>query len=236
MKLPFSKDSLHHAYIITGEHTVVTPLLRMFIENELGMTIAANPDIRFEEIETLSIDDSRRIKHLHEVKSFDATGKRVTVISMNGATVEAQNSLLKIFEEPIEGSHFFIIVPSLHIVLPTLRSRALHIDLREEHRKDDEHLFSALVSKFIDPKNTLKDRLDIAAQIAKDISDEKATRSDAKAFVVAIIRALSGTRAAQRTLSENKILKLLLETESYISDRSSSVKLLLENIAISLYN
>lgn len=235
MKLPFSKDSLHHAYIITGDSSVVTPLLREFVEDELAMTIAANPDIRFEEIETLSIDDGRRIKQLHGVKSFDETGKRVTVISMKGATVEAQNSLLKIFEEPIAGNHFFIIVPTLHIILPTLRSRAIHVDLRDV-AQPAAHPFTDLVEQFTSPKASLKTRLDIAAQIAKDISDEKAIKADAKAFLSDIIRTLSTKPAHNRTPHENKTLKLLLETEQFMSDRSSSVKLLLENIAINLYN
>ena len=65
------------------------------------------------------------MKDRQQKKSLDG-GKKIFVISTNSITREAQNSLLKIFEEPTEGTHFFLILSSSRILIPTLKSR-LHV-------------------------------------------------------------------------------------------------------------
>ena len=51
-------------------------------------------------------------------------GKKIFIIETGFFTREAQNSLLKVFEEePTEGTHFFVFTPSAETLLPTLRSR-----------------------------------------------------------------------------------------------------------------
>jgi len=48
-------------------------------------------------------------------------GKGLNVIRGENST--GRTTLLKLFEEPAEGVHFFVIVSSVEIFLPTLRSR-----------------------------------------------------------------------------------------------------------------
>ncbi len=220
MQFPFSKNSLHHAYILTGDVSSTVIMLRNFLENELGMVTPGHSDVSIEESESFGIDDSRRIKERHSLRSLSENGKRVTILAVQNITSEAQNSLLKLFEEPTPGTHFFLIVPSLHIVLPTLRSRALHIDLRT-HKSTK---LSPEATQFL--TGGLKAALDVAAQIAKSITDEKSEKSDARKFLAELLPELKANPRAQ---------KVILEAEKYISSRGSSVKLLLENIAITLY-
>ncbi len=78
----------------------------------------------------LGIDDVRNIKEQVYTKPFEAVYKSF-VIQCQSITNEAQNALLKIFEEPPSTSVFHLIVPVEDLLLPTLRSR-LQIIHREK--------------------------------------------------------------------------------------------------------
>lgn len=58
-------------------------------------------------------------------------------------TTEAQNALLKIFEEPPKGVHFFLLTENASALLPTVRSRAPVLRMSVF---DDEELISYVVS------------------------------------------------------------------------------------------
>lgn len=63
----------------------------------------------------------------------------VAVFLIRGAdnlSQECQNTLLKPLEEPEEGVVFLLTVKSVNKLLPTIVSRCLKIDLREEKKKD----------------------------------------------------------------------------------------------------
>ncbi len=69
-------------------------------------------------------------------------GKKIFLISANNFTLDAQNTLLKMFEEPIENTHFFLIVPDINSLLQTLVSRfylikseaGLEVELKEANK------------------------------------------------------------------------------------------------------
>ncbi|MBU3969146.1 hypothetical protein KJ991_02970 [Patescibacteria group bacterium] len=119
------KNSLHHAYLIEGDSDVVVGQICKFIEIDLNFKIQGNPDFWNERYNTFGIDDARKIKEIQTKKSFG--DKKIFILSCSSITVEAQNSLLKLFEEPSSGTHFFIIADSSEIFLPTLKSRMLII-------------------------------------------------------------------------------------------------------------
>ena len=75
-----------------------------------------NPDFFRTSFDTLTIDDARKLKVLHDTKPTSELGKRIFILSMNGITIEAQNALLKLLEEPAPYAHFFLVVPSAHIL------------------------------------------------------------------------------------------------------------------------
>lgn len=72
------------------------------------------------------IDFIRGTIEFHSLKS--PSGKRVTVIgSFESATEEAQNSSLKLFEEPAPGSLILLTAENLGGILPTILSRSIVI-------------------------------------------------------------------------------------------------------------
>jgi len=100
---------LHHAYCLDGEKSKLFPELCNFLDSEFCFKTTGNPDFWYGESDTFGIDDGRRLKEMVSKKPFDkAQGKKIFVLAFNFITNEAQNSLLKIFEEPTEETHFFI--------------------------------------------------------------------------------------------------------------------------------
>jgi DNA polymerase-3 subunit delta' len=57
-----------------------------------------------------------------------ATSRQLCVVRAQFITLEAQNALLKVFEEPPHSTRFLLIVPRDFIVIPTLLSRCETVD------------------------------------------------------------------------------------------------------------
>jgi DNA polymerase III delta prime subunit len=215
----------HHAYFIHSFKDSVHKL-KEYLKEKFDISHTQNPDFYHEKFETLGIDDSRKIKESHLSKSFTQDGKRIFVIEASNMTHEAQNSLLKIFEEPHEDSHFFLIMPSVHILLPTLRSR-----LSVLNSGSDDNLNQI---NFVEIENFLKlskkDKIAFVDELAKDISDEKKQKSDAQEFLTNLELVIY----KKYGLEKAEALKAILKARDYLNDRSPSIKQLLEYVVLSL--
>ena len=227
--LEYIKALDHHAYFIHAFNDAFNHL-KDYLKEKFHITHAKNPDFFYEKYEILTIDESRKIKEIHSSKSFSENNKRIFVIECKGMTHEAQNSLLKIFEEPNEDSHFFLIMPSADILLPTLCSRLFII---KSNQIDKESEVTETAEKFL--KLSMKDRITFVDDLAKKISDEKAQKSDAQEFLHALQSALyKKTNMAKITKEQKKGLKAISKALDYMNDRSPSVKQLLEFVALSV--
>jgi DNA polymerase III delta prime subunit len=217
--------TIHHAYCIEGDKETILNKLNTFFKEHLNFNTEGNPDYWQNEYDTLGIDDSRMVKEIHSMKPLADNGRRIYVILVNSITHEAQNALLKIFEEPQEGNHFFIIMPSAEILLPTLKSR-MHI-IKDENRKNKaETEFAKL---FIE--SPLPQRLEMTKEITDAIKDEKQTKAFAISFLNTlemILREKIGVPGTEHVFVFNEILK----AKSYLGDRSSSVKTILDHVSL----
>ena len=209
----------HHAYFIHSFKDSAYKLKEHLL-TALHINHTQNPDFFHEKYEVLGIDESRRIKELHLSKSFIEGSKKIFIIEASGMTHEAQNSLLKIFEEPHEHSHFFLIMPSLDVLLPTLRSRLLVLEKQENEESSPEAI------KFL--KLSKKDKITFVDELAKSISDEEATKSDALEFLAQLESALHKNGVEKNS----NALKAILKARDYMNDRSPSIKQLLEYVAL----
>jgi DNA polymerase III delta prime subunit len=221
----FTAKSLHHAYIIEGDKTQITPELFVTIETELGIIKQGNPDFFYEEFESFGIDDSRRLQSMQTYRGFSGA-KKIFVVSTSSMTHEAQNALLKVFEEPTEGTHFFIITSSTERILPTLLSRVNVI----KHSSIE----SNLENKDVDVLNFIESSRAGRFLIVKSILDSK-DRFIAESFLKDILKYFHKKNNLNK-ISNSDILVLedISHAISYIKDRSSSLKLLLEHIALML--
>ena len=102
-KLFLVKNNLHHAYLIEGtKETIIPEILEFFKDDEIVQIT----------LDSFKIEDARNLKSYASEKSFPDV-KKIFVISTNSFLLEAQQALLKMFEDPIENSHFFVIVQPL---------------------------------------------------------------------------------------------------------------------------
>jgi DNA polymerase III delta prime subunit len=203
--------TIHHAYIVEGSAEDIRLKLFDFIEKHLKLPVSGNPDLWHGQFETFSIDDARKIRDAQSNKGVSGD-RKIFIIETRGITVEAQNSLLKVLEEPTSGTHIFIILPSSEIVLPTLRSRVMIVSLRNEHDPKIE------ARKFL--KVSLAERLEMVGEIA-----EEKDKAKAQELIEGLLLELHTKKGNETVLRE------LLKSRMYINDRSPSLKLLLEHIA-----
>ena len=129
----------HHVYLIFGT-----------MPEELKTDATTDTySIRFGR--QLRVEDVRWL-HEYAHQSVDTPMRRV-VIETAGMTTQAQNALLKLFEELQQGVYFFLFLPSGSSVLATLRSRCFIIDAG-----DDQHTLSETFESFIaaSPRDRLK--------------------------------------------------------------------------------
>jgi DNA polymerase III subunit delta' len=212
------KQVLHHAYLYVGHemHEMIAHL-KHFLENIMLVKTNGNPDFQHKKYETFTIEDARVLADSENRKNISG-GKKIFIIETDFMTLEAQNSLLKIFEEPTEGTHFFVVTPQ-DILLPTLRSRMQVIF----HEAGEEKQKSIL-------KQSVAERLAIVKELTDSISDEEKTKQDAISLLNKIEKELHDGGVEKNA----KSLEVCELSRKALYDRGAPVKMILENLMLSI--
>jgi hypothetical protein len=202
----------HHAYYIEG------PL------SDFEHYRADAEPFWAKKFDAFGIDDARK---LAEFASLKNNAEALFLLGISSVTAEAQQALLKLFEEPVPGTTFILVLPH-GVLLPTLRSRMLPYPAREVPRPADapEHAGRALAESFL--KAPQKSRSEMIARLLKD---EEGARERAREFVDALEAALA-PRLADPKAREG--LQDIARVRDYLRDRSPSIKMLLEYLALCL--
>lgn len=200
MELPGNIEQLNHAYISS---VLAAGDIWSMLEEKNGLKKNGNPDVLELELETFGIDESRALIEWAIKKPF-GYNKKIAVISALSVTIEAQNALLKLFEEPPEKTHFFLLTPQVGSILPTLLSRVRLLDKSQNIGLDKAREFLA---------GNIRERLKMIAPIVKNKDKEKARN-----IVAAMNRLMKDER--------------LLQAEKYLSGRSPSIKIIMEYLAV----
>lgn len=219
IKEHINKENLHHAYLIEGETKIILPELFEVI-GKLGVKTSGNPDFCHIAIDTFKIEDARSLKSLTS-ESGITKSKKVFVISTNNLLLEAQNALLKLFEEPIPETHFFLILPNTNILLKTFSSRFYKISASDEPDEKD-------AKKFIDMGKA--ERISFLREL---LEDEENARARANKFINELESYLHST--GRLNLAQNIALaEQIFKVREYLHQPGSSAKNLLESIALVL--
>lgn len=123
MNIP-SLEHLTHMTIITGNNSENLMVLKKYITDQ-GIATEGNPECMFFEYEQLLMDDVMLIIDLAQKRATAPV--RIITIATYRIDHRVQNKLLKTFEEPYQGTYFFLLVPQADQLLDTVRSRALII-------------------------------------------------------------------------------------------------------------
>ncbi len=158
---------------------------------------------------SFGIDDARLLTKMSASRGWE--NGRHFVVFAESMTEEAQNALLKLFEEPPQDTVFYLVIPSPSILLPTLQSRLISA---KRGISDQEN---SLTDEFI--KMSYGERLDLIAKLAKKDSDSL------KRLVIDL---------GKVDIKDKKTKQSLLLATKYISNRGASKKMLVEELALSL--
>ncbi|MEK7569774.1 MAG: hypothetical protein AAB500_02720 [Patescibacteria group bacterium] len=208
--------NLHHAYLIVGDREEVEPLVLDAVRG-WGVETRGNPDFCVIEADIFKIEDARALKSLASERGITRS-RKVFVVSVNNILHEAQNTLLKLFEEPVPETHFFLVLPETANLLPTFTSRFYLIRHESESVGKSAKEFASM---------TRRARLDF---IKKLLEDENETRARAAQF----LNGLEAYLHIRVEVAGADIFAQIFRAREYLAMPGTSAKNLLESVALSI--
>jgi hypothetical protein len=223
-------ENLYHSYIVEGDPDTTVFPLREALEDR-GDIEARSADVLCQIYDSFTIDDSKKIKEWHSEKAIEGT-KRVCIIGAKFINHDAERTLLKMIEEPKEGTHFFIVVPNSLVLLDTILSRAHVIRVDEVSNP----LFKKSTEEFF--KSKPKDRIELVAEIIEEHKDSVGSgglRFSAIRLVNDLEKIVYEQFKNDKNNPEIKFkLGELAKARDYLSLPGASVKMILEHISLVL--
>lgn len=220
LQIHIEAKKFNHGYLLAGDiessRKLAFEAAGIILKEE---KIESHPDFFYQKFDSFSIKDSHVFHQQAWVTPFRADVK-VFVIEIISFSLESANSLLKIFEEPARGTHFFIIVPSSYDILPTLLSRLALVDFSAQKKIFSEKIIS-VCEKFLSAGP--KQRLDAVSKFRD--------REDAEIFLNCLEDML------EKNISDAKAqagLEEIQKCRDFLTARAASGKMILEHIALVL--
>lgn len=218
----------HHAYLIE-----VLPQEFLAVQNHVLKDVDKQvTEIKIHEQLNLGIDVARDLIDTYTKSVLSGIENRIVFIMAQSLTHEAQNALLKFFEEPRSGNHFILCVYSRLNLLPTFRSRFEVLKFKESEQEN------ALIAEAVRFVNNLtpSERLKFVDKMSDDLAEERITKSDILVFLNNVEETLYKQLKKSGTGNSNSSgliasIDAVLLAEKHILDRSSSAKILLEHVA-----
>ncbi len=180
-------------------------------------------DIFHVNVPRLAIDDVRSLTTLSLQRPFEGD-IRVFVIATKDIAIEAQNALLKLFEEPPSHARFFLVVPVTIFLLSTLRSRLASFDRTEDieieiaREADKNDAFASFLS---------------ASYAERIVTIGDHTKEKDPVWIEAILRGCEDW-AHSHARTHTAMLTGILIVRNYIDSKGASSKMLLEELALLL--
>jgi hypothetical protein len=210
-------EGIHHAYVYEGPQGALDALAED-ARGRFGFGAEHSPDAHVRRFEKFGIDEGRWLVEAGALRS--SGGRALFVLGIASITSEAQQALLKLLEEPQEGSMYVMLVPH-GALLPTVRSRMLPYPalLEADAGTGDAAKFLSLGGK---------ERSDFIARLLKDDEGAKERVRDLINALEAELYKRVADGRARRALGD------IAMARDYLGDRSPSLKMLLEHLAVAL--
>lgn len=180
----------------------------------------------------LGIEDVRNIQKKIFLKPFKGEKKAVVIIMRQGATIEAQNSMLKLLEEPPLSTLIFLVTDNYQTFLPTILSRNKLLDLNTNIpiSKADDRIHSNFL------KNLGIFKIGERLKLAQDISKDKAGAIEwlEETILVARSEMLKSLNDKEEALKLRKLIHKIELTHYDLKTTNVNVRLSLENLFLNL--
>lgn len=239
----------HHAFVIEAGAEEGIAVAEAWAKKELGMKMSntecwTNPDVVVLRYGLFSVEDARRVCDTAASAPF-AGEYKVLIIAASRVYHEAQNALLKLFEEPPEGTFLFFIVPSLGGLLPTLRSRVqiLGFVSPSSYGGLTKSPHSGIAKQFLAASRERRGAMIKKLTNGKDEEERRELRDEAIAIlngVEAIVYERRGdTFHSQGVTSPlqqgiTSLLNDIVILRGHLYDRSAPVRMILEHLSLIL--
>jgi DNA polymerase III subunit delta' len=214
-----------NSYIISAKN-FENSLLEVEKINKVNKVDKFDMDIlEFEK--ALGIEDVRNIQKKIFLKPYKGEKKSTILILKNGATIDAQNSMLKLLEEPPPSSIIFLITDNYHAFLPTILSRTKIIEIKEDHAEIDDSGLKQILEM-----DGAGDALYLAQVVSKDKNEavvwlESAILS-AREFMI------NNLEDKQKALRLRKLIHKLELTHYDLKTTNVNTRLALENLFLNI--
>lgn len=185
-------------------------------------------DCFYQAVATFGIDESRSLRE-QQAKRVAAGQERFFIIVSDFLTIEAQNALLKMLEEPGYGNRFFFILPVAGFLLPTLVSRGEVL-----YYNPGEPLTSPLAAQFVAGNLTARLAVVKRTLAAAEKIDSSAARQQALELVLGLSRYYRQTITSQNPVTPEWRLcgRELVAAQSNLQKTGTVPKLILEHLAL----
>ncbi len=226
----FDKENLHHAYLIEGVREEVVPEILTLL-GTMGMQTSGNPDFLELNLDSFKIEDARNLKSYTTDMSFSSqkNAKKIFIISANSFLLEAQNAMLKMFEEPVENTHFFIIVPDADTLLKTFLSR-FYVVYGEQNLKKELGEAEKFISMSLQLRiNFLKELL-----VEPGESEEVSLIDSAKPKAIKFLNAVETVLHKKLKNLPVSCFKQIFKVREFLRQPGSSAKNLMESVALAI--
>jgi hypothetical protein len=231
LRLHYERGALHHAYLLTGDPVSISLGLKAFLASifpDLANPLA-HPDVFWLDSPDFTKERALALRSRQTGRAFGQQGRYLVVV-FSALVDEAQEVLLKTFEEPPADTHFFLITPTPDFFRPTLLSRFYHL---AENNSTTTLISPAdvLAEKFLSLDQSLR-----SDWLAKNLlTEEEVNRAEILVFLNAVEKYI-GTRVDFSRISANlnSVLSELLSVKKQLTDQRSSAKMLLDYLALIL--
>jgi hypothetical protein len=202
-----------NSHLVAGGGGDVEALIA-FLGKE-GITVSGNADAYVRIYAHFGVEEARELRSRASSRAFSG-GQRIFIIASPVMTAEAQNALLKTFEESPSDAQFFVIVPSPEMLLPTLRSRmqVLGIETKASGGLVDAQSFLAA---------SPAQRLDMLKPLLEKDDDERRDTAGIITFLSSL---------EHRLQRHPEGLRAVYRARKYLGDKGALIKPLLEQVAL----
>jgi len=186
----------------------------------------------FSSEKAIGIENVRNFQKKIILKPIKSKAKAVILDGSNGLTIEAQNALLKLLEEPPANTIIYITISNKDLLLPTIISRCKIVNLKDKEAELSKEEISKYLNILISLSSSgVGDRLKLAQDIAKNKDEVILTLE--KMIIVAREELVENVKNKNDSLLISQYLNILISlTKTYTVLKTTNVnqRLALENL------
>ena len=147
----YQSNKMHHCLLLNGQKGIgKCSFSQEFINNQLNSNNIYHNSLYIDngDKRDITIDKIRSIKDFVNKSSINNCDKFIIIDSICIANLSAQNSILKILEEPNPGNYFFLICHNINQILATIKSRSYIINCTQlDNEQFKKHISNHNIAK-----------------------------------------------------------------------------------------